>query len=305
VSPVTATKELQLERNAPIPTWFKIGGRAERLARPRSVDDLRRCLDLDPNLRVLGDGANLLVDDAGIPELVVAFTAPDFTTVRRDDATGLTIAAAGANLPKLIVETVRLGMAGIEGLAGIPATIGGAAIMNAGGKYGQIADAVVRIHALDRRGRTITMDRRDIPFSYRHSGLTNLIITSVELDLRPGNPIALRDRLKEVMAYKKSTQPMAADSAGCVFKNPTLTAAIDGIGAPGDRVSAGMLLDRAGCKGLCVGGARISDWHANFFTTRQDAAARDVIQLMDLAAAKVHDRFGITLEREVVVWKRS
>src|SRR5688572_20129387 len=151
------TTDIQIEHKAPIPTWFGIGGRAERLARPRSLDDLRRYLELDPKLRVLGDGANLLVDDPGIPELVVAFTAPEFTTVRRDDATGRTIAMAGANLPRLIVETVRLGLAGLEGLGGIPATLGGAAIMNAGGAFGQISDSIARIHALDRRGRTVSL----------------------------------------------------------------------------------------------------------------------------------------------------
>lgn len=300
----TAT-DIQLEHNAPIPTWFKIGGRADRLARPRSIDDLRRCLEIDPNLKVLGDGANLLVDDAGVSNLVVAFTAPEMTTIRRDDATGHTVAAAGANLPKLIVESVRLGLSGLEGLGGIPATVGGAAIMNAGGAFGQIADAVVRIHALDRQGRAVTLDRREVPFSYRHSGLNHLILTSVELDLKPGDPIALRERLKEVMAYKKNTQPMAADSAGCVFKNPTLTADLEGIGAARSRVSAGMLLDRAGCKGMSVGGAQISHGHANFFTTSPGATARDVINLMDMAAARVLDRFGVKLEREVVVWSRG
>ncbi len=300
-----ATERVNIERDAAIPTWFGIGGRAERLARPRSVEELRRCLELDPGLRVLGDGANLLVDDAGVSELVVAFTAPEMTTVRRDDATGRTVAMAGANLPKLIVEAVRLGMGGIEGLGGIPATIGGAVIMNAGGAFGQIGDAVARVHALDRGGREVVLERGRIGFSYRHSGLEGLIITSVELDLKPGDPVALRDKLKEVMAYKKSTQPMAEQSAGCVFKNPTLAAALDGIGAAGARVSAGMLLDRAGCKGMKVGGAEISHGHANFFVTREGARAADVIRLMELAAARVFDRFGVKLEREVVVWRRE
>lgn len=300
-----ATDELKIERDAAIPTWFGIGGRAERLARPRNVEELRRCLEIDPNLRVLGDGANLLVDDAGIPEMVIAFTAPEMSTVRRDEATGRTIAMAGANLPKLIVEAVRLGMAGIEGLGGIPATLGGAVIMNAGGAFGQIGDAVARVHALDRRGRDVALDRSQIGFSYRHSGLAGLIITAIELDLRPGDPAALRERLKEVMAYKKSTQPMAEKSAGCVFKNPTLAAQIEGIAAAGARVSAGMLLDRAGCKGMKVGGAEISHGHANFFVTREGASAGDVIKLMELAAARVLDRFGVRLEREVVVWRRD
>jgi UDP-N-acetylmuramate dehydrogenase len=107
------------------------------------------------------------------------------------------------------------------------------------------------------------------------------------------------------MAYKKNTQPMAEKSAGCAFRNPTLTRPLDGIADAGARVSAGMLLDRAGCKGLKIGAAEISDWHANFFVTRPGATAHDVISLMELGAKKVLDRFGVMLEREVVVWRRG
>jgi len=302
---VVAMGEIKIERQAKLPTWFGIGGGADRLARPASVDDVRRCVEIDPKLRILGDGANLLVDDAGVGELVIAFTRPEMMSVHRDDATALTVAMAGANLPKLIVEAVRLGLGGIEGLGGIPATVGGAVIMNAGGAFGQISDAVVRVHGIDRRGHARTLERTEIAFGYRHSGLNDLVITSVELDLRPGDPMALRDRLKEVMAYKKSTQPMAEKSAGCVFRNPTLTRPLDGIADAGARVSAGMLLDRAGCKGLKIGAAEISDWHANFFVTRPGATAHDVISLMELGAKKVLDRFGVMLEREVVVWRRG
>jgi UDP-N-acetylmuramate dehydrogenase len=308
---VPATADLQIEKNAPIPTWFGIGGGADRLARPASIDDLRRCIELDPGLRVFGDGANLLVDDPGVSELVVELT--EFTSVRRDDTTGAMIAGAGVNLFDLINQTVRVGLAGLEGLGGIPATVGGAAIMNAGGAFGQFSDAVARIHALDRSGRTLVLERSQIDFGYRRSGLNHLIITAVELNLCPGDPIALRARHKEVMAYKKSTQPMAANSAGCVFKNPHVPAALaERLGQPaaGDqsgpqRMSAGMLLDRAGCKGMTVGGAQVSDWHANFFITHKGAAARDVIELMRQAAARVKDTFGVDLEREVVVWSRT
>ncbi len=308
-----ATAELSIEKNAPIPTWFGIGGRADRMARPSSLDDLKRCLELDPDLRVFGDGANLLVDDPGVGELIVEFTRPEFTSVRRDDATGTTIAGAGVNLFDLINHTVRLGLGGLEGLGGIPATIGGAAIMNAGGTFGQFSDSVARVHAMDRRGNAVCLDRARIDFGYRRSGLNHLIITSVELDLRPGDPKALRTKLKEVMAYKKSTQPMSENSAGCAFKNPLVPAALaQRLGQPlrgaqnaPQRISAGMLLDRAGCKGMTVGGAEVSGWHANFLITKAGAKARDVIELMRLAAARVKDTFGVELEREVVVWSRT
>lgn len=303
-------REIHIEHHAPIPTWFGIGGGAQRLAHPTSVDDVRRCIEMDPSLRVLGDGANLLVDDDGVDELVIALTSPEMKDVRFLPAAqpgdpARVVAMAGANLPKLILESVRRGLGGLEGLGGIPASIGGAAIMNAGGAFGQLADVVGTVHALDRCGRAITLDRSQIQFAYRHSGLNDLVITSVELLLVPGDPAALRARLKDVMAYKKSTQPMAEKSAGCVFRNPTLPRDLDGIGAAGTRASAGMLLDRAGCKGMKIGGAEISHSHANFFITRPGAKARDVIALMEQARRRVAETFGVVMEPEIVVWRKS
>jgi UDP-N-acetylmuramate dehydrogenase len=308
---------LVIERDAPILTWFGIGGKADRLARPRTPEQLAECLRLDPNLKVLGDGANLLVDDDGVSELVVSLDGPLFTgwTI---DGTSLR-AGAGAKLPKLINEAVRRGLAGIESLGGIPASVGGAVIMNAGGAFGQIADAVARVHAIDRSGRRVTLDRAQIAFDYRHSGLSNLIITEVEFALRPADPAALRERHLEVMAYKKKSQPMAEKSAGCVFKNPTLTEDLAlehldpaaGRAGPfevhraGARVSAGMLIDRAGLKGLRVGGASVSPRHANFIVTDAGAKARDVIELMDRVVLGVFARFGVTLRPEVVIWRRT
>jgi UDP-N-acetylmuramate dehydrogenase len=302
---VAVAMDMEVERDAAIPTWFGVGGGAERLARPASVEDVRRCVEMDASLRVLGDGANLLVDDDGVPELVVALTRPEMRAVSRDPETGLTVAMGGASLPKMVTEAVRLGLAGLEGLGGIPATIGGAVMMNAGGAFGQIADVVARVHGVDRRGAVVSLSRSEIGFSYRHSGLQGMIITKVELDLKPGDPEALRAKLKDVMAYKKNSQPMAEKSAGCCFKNPTLKADAEGVGTAGARVGAGMLIDRAGCKGLRVGGAEVSDWHANFVVTREGARARDVIELMALVQRRVMDRFGVAIEPEVVVWSRG
>lgn len=308
--PSASLQDILLERDAPIPTWFGVGGRAEALARPESLDDLRRCLEINPALRVLGDGANLLVDDDGVPGLVVALTHPIFTRPDLPPAEparsplALTV-PAGANLPRLINETVRRGLAGLEGLGGIPATLGGAVIMNAGGAFGQVADAVARVFALRRDGTEVVLERTSIPFGYRHSGLGELVITAVELNLAPADPAALRTRLKDVMAYKKSTQPMAEKSAGCVFRNPALERDVDGLGHAGQRVSAGMIIDRAGLKGLHVGGAQVSHGHGNFIVTRSGAVARDVIRLMAEVRRRVLDRFGIILEPEVVVWRRE
>lgn len=299
----TLTRDLPLERDAPIPTWFGVGGRAERLARPRTVDELRACLDLDAEPKILGDGANLLVDDDGVDALVISLAAMD--QARFDAAGGRLAAGAGAKLPRLIVEAARLGLAGIETLAGIPASLGGAIRMNAGGRFGEISSVVERVRGVRLRDRAeIELDASRIAFAYRESGLDGVIITGADLRLSPDDPALVRDRLKEVMAYKKQSQPMGERSAGCCFRNPTLEADIPGIGRRGERASAGLLIDRAGGKGLRFGGAAVSTHHANFLTAEPGARARDVTRLMDRIAALVHERFGVTLRREVVVWSR-
>ena len=297
--------ELQIEHDVPIPTWFGVGGRAERFAVVRTIDELQQALLTDPELRVLGDGANLLVDDAGVGELVIRLDGPDFLRCRVDDDTGLFVAGSAVKLPKLILEAIRIGLGGLESLGGIPASVGGAIVMNAGGAFGQIADTLIRVHAVDRLGRVHAWDRSRIDFGYRQSRLNHLIITGAEFDLAPGDPEALRGRLKEVMAYKKSSQPLAEDSAGCVYKNPVLTEGIPELGAAGERVSAGKAIDLSGCKAMREGGAEVSGVHANFFITHDGATAGDLLALMRRVEAAVTQRFGIALEREVVVWSRD
>lgn len=303
----TLADAILIEPNAELPTWFGVGGRADRLARPRNVAQLRRCIEIDPRSRILGDGANLLVDDDGVVELVVALSEPDLSSWDFDvpGEPGLVRAMAGANLPRLILEACRRGRSGLEGLGGIPATVGGAAVMNAGGAFGEFGSAVRAVHAIDRAGRDVMLSREQAGFGYRRSSLRDLVIIAVDLDLGEDDPKKLRERLKDVMEYKKKSQPMAARSAGCVFKNPTLAAELKDIGAAGQRVSAGMLIDRAGCKGLGIGGATVSDRHANFVVTGAGGCARDVIELMDEVKRRVFDTFGVELEPEVVVWRRD
>lgn len=296
--------DIVIEHNAKIPTWFGVGGGADRLARPQSADELRRCLEIDRNLRVLGDGANLLVADEGVGELVVALGG-EFTNVEFDEANCRITAGAGANLPKIILEAVRRGMGGLEGLGGIPASIGGAVVMNAGGAFAQICDVIHKVHAIDRDGVPITFSRNAIPFGYRHSGLKDLIITGAEFKLRRDDPARLRAKLREVMDYKKKSQPLGDNSAGCIFKNPTLKQAINHIGPAGARVSAGLLIDKAGCKGMTVGSARVSDRHGNFLIAAKGGSAADMLRLIDQVRDKVAQTFQVELETEVVIWRRA
>ena len=291
-------------RNHPITTWFKIGGGADLYCRPRDAAHMSRLLQQHPDVRVLGDGANLLIDDDGAPGLVVELAEPEWTRVEIDAKTGLVRVGAGAKLPQLIHAACRAGLGGLEVLGGIPATVGGALVMNAGGAFGQIADVVARVRGLTREGTPVELTRDQIAFGYRTSGLESLVLTGADLALTPSDPSALRKRLLEIMDYKKNSQPMSANSAGCCFKNPTLTATLEGVGEAGKRVSAGMLIDRAGLKGLCVGRAHVSQVHANFLVTDPGATAANVISLIGEVVRRVRDRFGVTLTREVVVWSK-
>lgn len=295
--------EIGIARCAKIPTWFGVGGGADAFLTLTNADELGRLIATYPDLKIVGDGANLLVDDEGVGELVVSLAGDAAWSI--DAKHGLVTAAAGTNLPKLINACVREGLAGLEVLAGIPASVGGALVMNAGGGFGQIADVVERVHGFDRAGSPVTITRNEIDFAYRHSGLEPLLLTRAELRLTPGDQKAIRARQVEIMAYKSESQPMAANSAGCVWKNPTLAADMRDIGAAGTRVSAGMLIDRAGLKGLGVGGASISPRHANFVVTQGHACARHVIDLMRETRARVFDAFGVRLEPEVVIWRRG
>lgn len=290
-----------IERDAPIETWFGVGGGADLLARPRDERELADLLreHAGAGVHVLGDGANLLIHDAGIDGLTICLGEMDGVEYPEADEAPIVHAQAGANLPRLIRECVARGLAGVEGLAGIPATLGGAIIMNAGGAFGQISDVVRRVHALTREGQRVTLARNEIDFAYRRSGLHDLIITGVELRLERvegEDQPELRESLKRVMAYKKHSQPMGERSAGCVFKNAEIGR---------ERVSAGRLIDEAGCKGLSVGGASVSHVHANFVVTTPESTARDIIELMARVRERVEAFHGVTLHPEVVIWTRS
>ncbi len=305
---MSSVADFPIVLNAPISTWFGIGGTAAKLAKPRTIEELRACVQMDPALKLLGDGANLLVADAGVKELVVSLSEGDFGQfeIGTIDHKGYADvrAGGGVHLFKLINATVAAGLSGLENLAGIPAAVGGATMMNAGGKYGSTGDYIKTVSVMDRSGKEQVIDRKQIEFVYRHCSLVrqNVIITSVVFRLKRADLTPLKAKLKEVTEYKKTTQPMNANSAGCCFKNPTLMDNVKDIGTTGTRVSAGMLVDRAGCKGLTVGGAVVSEQHANFIVAKPGCKAADVIEVMRQVRGKVHAKFGVMLEPEVVLW---
>jgi len=294
---------LELIENAPIPTWFKVGGTAARLARPRSIEDIQAALELDRYALILGDGANLLVADEGVDRLVIDLQHLD----RVEIVNNLVNAQAGARLPTLVNRTAKEGLAGLHTLAGVPASIGGAVLMNAGGTHGRVADTLTAVTAVTRSGELIVRNRKDIPFAYRHSGLEELIIVDATFKLTEAEPEELTEAVKQIMQDKAKTQPLGDRSAGCCFKNPLLKQdlVVEGRATipAGKRVSAGLVIDRAGCKGLRIGTAEVSPVHANFITVeRTEGKANDVIALIQEVERRVKDTFDIDLEREVVIW---
>jgi UDP-N-acetylmuramate dehydrogenase len=301
-----ADLDVSVEIDAPIGamTWFGVGGRADFLVRPRSVEALstlaRRCAHSSVPLRTLGSGANLLVADEGVDGVVVRLDEPCFTGVDYN-ATGPVEAVrahAGADLMKLVVDSAKRGLDGLWHLGGIPASVGGAVRMNAGGAFGDIAQSVHSVCAMSRHGELSVHPAAELGFDYRRSLLPpDSIVIWAALALTPSDPERIRVQLRDVFAYKKRTQPMSDHSAGCMFRNPTDP-------STAQRISAGKLIDEAGLKGTAEGGAFVSPRHGNFIGVHPGATASDVLRLVDRIRSQVHGRSGIRLEREVVVWSR-
>lgn len=278
-------------------TSFRLGGPARFLLSPRShaelADLLRRIQEDGIDWRILGRGANILADDAGFDGAIIRLSDPFFTTIEvreNADATFI-LAGGGADLGATVRSAVRRGLEGVEGLAGIPATIGGALRMNAGGQFGQISSAVSRVLVMRHDGRLLWIDRARAAFRYRNSGLTDCLVLAGEFCLTDEDPKVLLDRYRQMWIYKRQHQPVALRSAGCVFKNY--------LGR-----SAGQMIDHAGGKGLRIGGAVVSALHGNFIVAEAGCTAANVRNLIALLREKVFDQFGVWLEPEVEIWQQ-
>lgn len=282
-----------LQRNEPLApfTWLKVGGPAQYLVTPRRVDELTQvlqvCHEQQVPVRILGSGSNLLVRDEGVPGAVIQLSAPEFGQVQIDGRR--CTAGAGALLSHVISETVRAGLAGFENLAGIPGTLGGAVFGNAGGRHGDIGGYVVSLNAVDMQGQPVTRSGDELLFGYRSSGLDDLVLIDITFELQPQASEEITERLRQIWITKKASQPLASQSVGCIFKNPRGS-------------SAGELIEKAGLKGTRVGGAEVSDRHANFIVTHEGATSADVLRLIDLITSKVNGQFGVHLEPEVRIW---
>jgi UDP-N-acetylmuramate dehydrogenase len=271
-------------------TSMGVGGPAAVMAFPRSPDELRKTLRLRGELsvphRVLGGGSNLVVVDEGLDELVV-----NTEDMRRVDigATGEVTAEGGANLIRTVVACGRAGWRGLESAVGIPGSVGGAAVMNAGAYGFSISDVMKEIVVYDERG-----ERAEPPqgwtFHYRGSSIPEgSAVASVRVALRPEEPAVIEKETRELTQQRVKSQP-AGRNAGCVFKNPS-------------GKSAGRIIDELGLKGARRGGAVVSPRHANFVVNDQGARAQDVLDLLELVRETVAREAGVELELEVKVWR--
>ena len=291
-NPFAGLEEFVTENEPLAPhTWYKIGGPARWYVRPRGVEDLqeaaRRCVESNVPMYVLGLGANLLVGDAGVNGAVFRLDQDHWRRVKFE---GTTVeVGAGADMQKLILRTVRQGLAGIECLAGIPGTVGGGVRMNAGGKFGDIGAVVTRVQVMDVTGLLFERTKDDLVFEYRSTNISAKFILGATMELEEGDPDEIMKRTKEIWMYKRNTQPLNTKNCGCMFKNPR-------------GLSAGALIDQAGLKGFKVGGAEVSEKHANFIVAHPGCKADDVMKLVKIIREKVFDKNQILLESEVQIW---
>lgn len=272
-------------------TWFKVGGPAQFFAEPSSVDELQavieRCRDEGLQVRLLGGGSKVLVRDEGISGMVISLSNPAFAKIAT--AGERVTVGGGAMLANAITVTVGTGLAGLEPLVGIPGTVGGALHGNSGSHGGDIGQWATRATVMTRSGEIIERGRSDLVFAYRESSLDELVILSAEFELEKEDPVVVTKRMQKQWIVKKANLPMAHENTGCIFKNPR-------------GMSAGMLIDQCGLKGEQVGGAEVSQRHANFFVARPGATAKDVLQLIDVVRKRVAERMGVELETEIEIW---
>lgn len=281
---------LRDEPLAPL-TWMKVGGPAQRLIQPRSVDELvavvKACHDHNIPVRMLGSGSNLLVRDEGVSGVVIRLSHAVFSQV---SVSGTRVkAGGGALLSHVISESVKAGLAGLDTLVGIPGTIAGALKGNSGGRNGEIGEHVHSVTVITAQGEKFVRQGDELVFEYRRSSINELCVVEAEFELTPGNADEIAERMHKLWVMKKSTQPLSHQSAGCVFKNPR-------------GLSAGALIEQAGLKGMKIGLCEVSDRHGNFIVTEPGAKSSDVLKLIDVMRAKVSEAHGVDLELELQVW---
>ena len=269
-------------------TWFRVGGPAQVLFTPADEDDLAYFLKHLPRelgVHVVGVGSNLIVRDGGIPGVVTRLSPRGFGEA---SAEGDVVSAGAAALDKRVAETAAAAdIGGLEFYYGIPGTIGGALRMNAGANGGETSDVLIEAAGIGRDGRRHVFNNADMKFAYRNSGVDpSIIFTSARFRGAITAPDAIRARMNEVQSHRETAQPIREKTGGSTFQNP-----------PGH--SAWKLIDAAGCRGLRVGGAQVSEMHCNFLINTGAATGHDIETLGETVRARVKENSGIELHWEI------
>ncbi len=270
-------------------TWFRVGGPAQALFQPADADDLALFLQRLPEsmpVLVIGVGSNLLVRDGGIEGVVIRLSAKGFGAATRLPGDRIRV---GAALPDKRVAAFALeqGLSGFAFYHGIPGGIGGALRMNAGANGGETRERLVEVTAIDRSGRRVTLSNAEMGFTYRHTAAPDdLIFVEAVYQGEPADPATIRAAMDEVEAHRERAQPIREKTGGSTFKNP-----------PGH--SAWKLVDAAGCRGLMIGGAQVSEMHCNFLINTGSATAHDLELLGETVRARVLATSGIRLDWEI------
>ena len=269
-------------------TTFRVGGPADVLVQPDETAlaaILALCRQYHVSYSFIGNGSNLLVGDKGIRGVVIEMTDPMGNI--EVDGTKIT-AQAGAMLSKIANTAGSNGLGGMEFAAGIPGSVGGAVVMNAGAYGGEMKDIIEKVYVLDENGAQLELDRDALDLGYRHSCIPEkkYIVTKVVLELVPRNEAEIRSEMKELNEKRAEKQPLQYPSAGSTFKRP-------------EGYFAGKLIMDAGLRGYQVGGAQVSEKHCGFVINKGDATAADICQLMRDVSDKVQAQFGVVLEPEV------
>ena len=274
-------------------TTFKIGGPAEYFVIPHETAEVREIINLcrenSVSWRILGHGSNLLVADSGVRGVVILVSS----NLSEIDVLpgGIVVAQAGASNAKVAAVACREGLAGYEFAAGIPGTIGGAAIMNAGAYGGEFRDVACSVECLTTDGEIVEVAAADAGWGYRSSMMSaaGMVILAARIKLEPDDPAAIRERMDDLAFRRSSKQPLDVPSAGSTFKRP-------------EGFFAAKLIDEAGLRGFRCGGAQVSEKHTGFVVNIDDATSQDVLDVIEGVQHAVFEHAGVALEPEVRMW---
>ncbi|MBU3142523.1 UDP-N-acetylmuramate dehydrogenase [Clostridium sp. CF012] len=272
-------------------TYFKVGGPADILVTPDDISEIQAvikiCKENGVKYYLIGNGSNLLVKDGGIRGVVIKLSKIDKIEVQENKI----IAQSGATLYNVAEVALGSGLKGMEFASGIPGSIGGAAAMNAGAYDGEMSMVIESMIAIDDKGELLTLTNGEMELSYRSSAISKYgyTVVSVTLSLQVGDVEVIKARMDTLAKRRSDKQPLEYPSAGSTFKRP-------------EGHFAGKLIEDCSLKGTCVGGAQVSEKHSGFIINKNNASAKDILDLIKLVQSTVEEKFGVQLHTEVKVW---